>query len=407
MFEFISLNNIVALWFFTPIIVGGLTFPLIAFHFHRWSVIGPVSNWIVGPYMSVIILPMAYGISLLSLISSFFFEWSMPVMHLLFQILLWLVNFFGSSSWSTIWGWCPGITEFIFYYGGLFFMVLYIRKKDWIRSILIGITVGLSLFLSNQFCELIRSHDPRLHISFLSVGQGDSTLVTLPNGKTLLIDGGGMIGFDVGERLLASYLWRNKVSKIDILVLTHSDYDHIQGFSFILDHFPVGEIWLSQWQSKNKIFYEVIGKAEAKNIPCYLKKSGDSSIVSGVSFNFLNPRVHVSNQKSQKKSNDQSLVFKMNFKNKSFLFTGDIESSVERELAAVDLSSTILKVPHHGSKTSSSEEFLKKVNPELAVMSLGFQNRYHFPDPRVLKRYEEFGIRVWRTDIHGTLCLSP
>ncbi|MBI3019271.1 MAG: MBL fold metallo-hydrolase, partial [Deltaproteobacteria bacterium] len=227
------------------------------------------------------------------------------------------------------------------------------------------------------------------------------SLIELPHGKTVLIDGGGLWGsFDIGERVVGPALWRKRIRTIDVLILSHSDFDHSGGLAFILKHFNVGQIWLSQWQAPTRIFYTTLALAEEHHVPCYLLSAEHSSLYVGEThFEFLNPQNSFLNERT----NNLSLVFKMTYKNFSILFTGDIEKEIEQELLLKDIHATILKVPHHGSKTSSSYEFLKKVSPSLAVMSLGYQNRHHFPHGQVLKRYENLKIPTWRTDEQGTL----
>jgi competence protein ComEC len=192
-------------------------------------------------------------------------------------------------------------------------------------------------------------------------------------------------------------------------MLTHSDFDHTDGARFLIDHFDVKEMWISQW--RGGIHYEhILELSEMKNIPVYLiSKETGAKIFKGVEFQFLNPK----NIFEEATDNHQSIVFKCRYKNFSILFTGDIEKDVEEELSSSQkisgqkisglLQSAVLKVPHHGSKTSSSLSFLRSVKPKFAVISSCYANRFGHPHDEALQRYRKLGIPLFRTDQGGTL----
>ncbi len=380
-----------------------LTTPLIIYHFHRCSLIGVLSNVIAAPILSFFLLPLSFIITFFYFIfeplSTFLIMVTLPFYKLFVDMVHLLSQIPGASITIHL----PSELQLIFIYCVLFVVFYFISKRQW-KNVTSGILVGCILLLGYSFLtQWIRVSDSRLRVSFLSVGQGDSTLLELPHGKTMLIDGGGLFGFDVGERLVAPYLWRKGIRKIDVVILSHSDYDHIQGFHFILEHFRVGEIWLSQFQGRI-FYYKLIELAERKKIPCKLFLSTTlPHEMNGVQFYFLSP----SNVFGKYSDNDLSLVVTCRFKKFSLLFPGDIEKEVEEKLIYQTpchlLRSTILKVPHHGSKTSSSIDFLRTVSPQLAVMSVGRDNRYRLPSPEILDRYEKLGIHTWRTDLHGSL----
>ena len=387
-------------WLLTPVLAFVTTAPLVLFHFYRISWISLVSNLLIVPYMTFLMLPFSFILTGVYFISSSCADHLMIVFDFLVRILIFGVQKFSQFPGSFSYFPSPTLFELLITYGMFCFMSCFIFKRRYggaLKSFVFGMSIlGLSL----GFSLILKQKNPYLRISFLSVGQGDSSLIELPCGKTILIDGGGMWGLEIGERVVAPYLWKKRIRTLDIMIMSHSDFDHIQGLEFILKHFKVREFWLSQWQTKTKTFYKVLALAEHYNIPCILlSEKNDSTPVGEVQFKFLNP----SHPFLKEKVNNLSLVFKLTYKNFSVLFTGDIEKEVEESLLSYDIGSTLLKVPHHGSKTSSSAEFLKKVSPKLAVISLGIQNRYHFPHPSVLKRYEALKIPLWRTDEKGTL----
>ena len=388
----------------SPLAAMVMTAPIIAYHFHRLSLISLISNMVVVPYVSFILLPASF------IITGAYFIWEplagffMIPFYYLANLFMWAAHVFGSFSWSSVYVSLPNFFQIFLYYGFLFFIFYFVCQKAYQKAFLNFLIMLLMLNVYGFGKDFMRRHDPHLRISFLDVGQGDSSVIEFPRGKTMLIDAGGIWGaFDPGEKMVAPFLWKQGIRHIDYLVLSHSDFDHIEGFKFILEHFWVGEIWLSQWESHTQMFYEILSVAEQKQIPCYLLSQNTKSlIINGAEIRFLNPTTPF----ERVSSNNRALVLKITHQTVSVLFTGDIEKSIEEKLLEQDLKSTVLKVPHHGSKTSSSYAFLKAVSPTLAVMSLGYRNRYHFPHAQVLKRYERLHIPLWRTDQQGTLCIK-
>ncbi|MBI3017511.1 MAG: DNA internalization-related competence protein ComEC/Rec2 [Deltaproteobacteria bacterium] len=417
---FFTSKNFLGLLVVTPLVAFIVTAPLILYHFYRISLISLVSNLLGVPYVTFLLLPLSFGITAAFFICPMVALWLMVLFEPLARFFVWGVHLFSSFPWSSFYLSSPTPLEIFIYYGFLIFISysLFCRRYD---RVLKGFVLGMSvLSLSFGLSIYLKHKDLRLKVSFLSVGQGDSSLIELPHGKTVLVDGGGLWGsFDIGERVVGPYLLRKRIRRLDAIILSHSDFDHSGGLAFILKHFNVGQIWLSQWQAPTKTFYETLALAEKYQVPCYLLSAEHASLyVGGTRFQFLNPQNSFLNEgAATQRTNNLSLVFKMTHKNFSVLFTGDIEKEIEEELLLKDIHATILKVPHHGSKTSSSYPFLKKVSPSLAVMSLGVQNRYHFPHGAVLKRYEALKIPIWRTDEKGTLqiqtdgfdyqCLTP
>ncbi len=247
------------------------------------------------------------------------------------------------------------------------------------------------------------------------MGQGSSALVEMPEGFNLLIDGGGFSDnsvFDIGERVIAPLLWRKKIKTIDTIILSHPNSDHLNGLLYIAENFNVKRVWANCDIADTigyRKFMEII-KKKAIHMPEF-KDISRTHFINGAQLDFLYPPSDYmdNNKRTWSNLNNNSLVIKVEFGSKSFLFPGDIMTKAEKELVAIsgdNLKSDILIAPHHGSKTSNSEFFIDSVNPEIVIFSSGWRNRYRFPQPSVLEKYKERGCRILRTDSHGAVTIS-
>jgi competence protein ComEC len=250
----------------------------------------------------------------------------------------------------------------------------------------------------------------------VDVGHGSSALLELPDGYNIMIDGGGFSDnrvFDVGARIIAPLLWRKKIKTVDTLVLSHPNSDHLNGLIYIAEHFNVKNIWTNNETSNTygyKKLMEVVGRNNIQ-MPGY-KEIVRIHDINGVRFEVLSPPVDFIDRRiieSWRNINNNSLVIKVVFGAKSFLFPGDIKARAEGELVAAAgdrLKSTVLIAPHHGSRSSSTEPFLEKVSPEVVIISSRWKSRFGFPHPPVLKRYKERGCRIFGTARHGAITMS-
>jgi competence protein ComEC len=243
-----------------------------------------------------------------------------------------------------------------------------------------------------------------LRIAFLSVGEGDAAVIRFPGSRVMLIDGGGAFGesFDPGERLVAPYLWSRKIMHVDFVVASHPDRDHFGGLIFIARNFHPREFWTGGTSSDNQSYQELLAamaSAGARSSLC--DNVAPSMTIGGVTLRCVWPPPAI----IERLDNNDSVVLRLEFHGKAILFPGDLEAKAERELIATgaNVSATILKVPHHGSITSSSPAFLEAVSPRVAVMSLGYHNRFHFPSEVVVDRYRAAGITLFRTDQSGAI----
>ncbi len=254
-----------------------------------------------------------------------------------------------------------------------------------------------------------------LTVSIVDVGQGNAALLELPGGQCALIDGGGYSDntiFDIGEKVIAPFLWHKKIKTVETVILTHYDADHLNGLIYILKHFNVRRVLANHDPGtclKNDELMDVIRQKQIK-YPGY-KTFSKKIELSKVKLKIFYPQENFADlvsKDSWRDSNNNSMVVQVNFGDYSILFPGDIMKKAEKELVALnyDLRSTIMVAPHHGSSSSSTPEFLKQVNPEYIIISSGGQNRYGFPAPDVLARYEKDRIVTLRTDQNGCVCIS-
>jgi competence protein ComEC len=227
----------------------------------------------------------------------------------------------------------------------------------------------------------------------------------------MLVDGGGLYEdrFDVGQHVIAPFLWKNKIRKIDTLVLTHPDPDHFKGLNFIAQHFSIGQFWDNGFETQSEPYLQLKETLRQKNIKTQsLNEESPSQIINGVELSVLNPPAwNTMQRKAQhpRDLNNWSLVMKLQFKNVSVLLAGDIGKEAEARMLrnGCGLGADILKIPHHGSSSSSSLPFLDRVKPAYAILSVGERNIARLPHPDILKRYEQLGSRILRTDQHGAI----
>jgi competence protein ComEC len=253
-------------------------------------------------------------------------------------------------------------------------------------------------------------------VTIIDVGQGSAALLELPGGYNLLVDGGGFsdpTAFDVGANIVAPFLWRKKIKTVDTLVLSHPNSDHMNGLLYIARYFNVKNVW-STGESSSVLNYHKFRKIiEKKDIQLTrFKPLLQTQHINGVQFKILYPPSDFVNRKKTEKwrnYNNNSLVLKVRFGSQTFLFPGDIMARAERELVEIsgdELKSRVLIAPHHGSRTSSTDRFLDSVQPEVVIISSGWQNSEYFPHPHTLKRYKKRGYRIFRTSGDGAVAMS-
>lgn len=270
---------------------------------------------------------------------------------------------------------------------------------------------GLAAWLLLEL-QAIRAGAPRavLRVSALDIGQGDSLLLDLPGGGTMLVDGGGFVGspIDTGMRVLLPVLRAKRRSAIDVVVLSHPHPDHFGGLASTVQGIPVGEFWdtgQGEDQGAGPTYASLLASLRARQIPVRRPADlcGGPRIVSGAIVEILSP---CPSYHADASANDNSFVLRVSYGRRAALLVGDAEHEAEAELLHRDpkaLKADLLKVGHHGSRTSTSPAFLQAVSPSLAAISCGVRNRFGHPHPRALAALSAGGVPVARTDRGGQI----
>jgi competence protein ComEC len=431
------------------------TLPLVMFYFNQISVIGLLANAVVVPLVGFFVIPCG-------LLALFIYPISSQIAYGCVQICIFVldyglvvIKFFADLPFAAFKTITPSFFEILCYYilGGCllsllraklnptdlqgdlsarsahvssstrFFSRLTVTIRDMTagfrkkRGVIVAIAVVAALAGDTGYWLYQRFWRDELRVTYLDVGQGNAALLELPGGYTALIDGGGFSDnsvFDIGARVIAPFLWRNKIQTIDTLILSHPNSDHLNGLIFIARHFNVKNIW-TNGESKTTLGYKRLRKIVAGkhlNQPAF-KQMPRKQLINGVEFLFLYPPADFLDKKKKgqkwRNANNNSLVIKVSFGGVSFLFPGDIMAVAEKELvrlAGADLACDVLLVPHHGSRSSSSRPFLLKVKPDVAVISAGWKNRFRFPHATVLEAYQKRGCRILRTDRNGAIIFT-
>ena len=273
-----------------------------------------------------------------------------------------------------------------------------VKKPIVILVIVVLIIVSFVKKLPNDF-----------RIYFIDVGQGDSCLIVTPNNKSILVDGGegGGEGYDYGKNVVFPYLLDRGIKELDYMIISHFDSDHVGGLFYVLENIRVKKVVISiQGENSENLerLRKIVKKKKQKVI--VVKKGDNISIERDVSLKILWPRAQ--NMIKENILNNNSMVCKLSYKNFSMLFTGDIEEAekdILKEYDLNDLQSTILKVAHHGSNTSSSQEFVDAVNPQIALIGVGENNKFNHPSEEVIERLKIKGIKIFRTDQMGEISI--
>jgi competence protein ComEC len=249
-------------------------------------------------------------------------------------------------------------------------------------------------------------------VTFLDVGQGDCALVETSEGTRILIDGGGSreSRFDTGRRVVAPFLWDRGIRSLDLIVLSHPHPDHMNGLFSIVKLFPVRALWSSGLDSGLEGFDDLHRLLSDRAVPFRPVMAGDAAAIGGVVIDVVHPRkgFDPGTAKSYAAENSRALVLRVTVNGRSVLFTGDIHREGEQALLEnhPELPADVVKVPHHGSRTSSGEDFIAATRPRIAVISVGAGNPYRQPSEDVIARYERQGIRVYRTDRDGAVLVG-
>jgi competence protein ComEC len=291
-------------------------------------------------------------------------------------------------------------------WSGTLALIPFLGTRRWTRT---AVAACLTAALALSIWPWVKPGDGRLRITFLDVGQGDAILVELPEGRRLLVDGGpaGAGRLDVGERVVAPYLWNRPAARVDVVAVTHSDTDHSGGLRAVLTRFRVGELWENgRWGAGSE---ETLRAAERSGACRRTLVAGQRIWLGSALVTVLNPDGTLPlDEPAPDGENEQSLVLRLDWRGFSLLLTGDLgRPGEERVLAShAPVRALVLKVGHHGSRFSSTGEFLAATRPAVAVISVGARNPFRHPTPDALARLEAAGARIYRTDGDGAVILE-
>lgn len=244
----------------------------------------------------------------------------------------------------------------------------------------------------NEYTE-----ENNLIVEFIDTGQSDSIFIITPHNKTILIDAGESGEFEKINEILNNH----NISLIDVVIATHPHADHIGGMQKVIENYEIGKVYMPDVIHTSKTFENLLLAIEDKGLMIDIAEAGVKiDLDSALDLTFVSPNTIFKDD-----LNNNSAVLRLTYKDTSFLFTGDMETKAE-ELILDDIDVDVLKVGHHGSDTSSSEEFLERVTPDLAVILVGEENKYNHPSDEVLERLEKIGAEILRTDLHGNITIK-
>ncbi|MBF0566640.1 MAG: ComEC/Rec2 family competence protein [Nitrospirae bacterium] len=360
------------------------TMPAIVYYFHTLSLVQVIANLVVVPYMGFLLMPPLLVGSAIYLVTGWF---PCPgVVEWITLIMLKAVDFFAGLPYASInVRACPPAMVIVVYAGILGF---FCAKKKWLATL----SITSVAILTAIFYVFEPPHPAS--VVFLDVGQGDSAVVETPSGNALVVDTG-----TTGKEAAAYLRYRGR-SSINALLLSHNDSDHVGGHEYLLRNFKVLHVF-----DNGRIDYkDNVLKSYGKAIR-HLKR-GDVATLGGATITTLHPYDDFLPDKKRSSENDYSMVMKLAFSGHSFLFTGDVMKTGEDDLTSLGslLKADVLKVPHHGSHSSTTGPFLNLVNPAVAVISSGEGNSFGHPHQETLERLR--GLHVYRTDRLGTIVLT-
>ena len=408
--------------------------PIMMYTFNTISLSFVISNLLAGAILGIIVL-YAFALILLYMVLHNFISPLFIILNLMLKILIFIAHICSLIPFSKIYVVTPNLILIILFYLFLYLLVkkqdsnaiislFSVKKFSFIKpksdkinlnsEILSKKTIAfftIAIIILNFIYPVLTSKRDNLEINFIDVGQGDSTLIRVSN-KTILIDGGGSSygeTFDVGEQTLFPYLLDRGINTIDYVIVSHFDSDHCQGLNFIMENMKVKNAIISSLGQESNEYDIFLSLAKKQNTNLVYVKMGDIIKIGDCTIKILFPD---NEPITDNEKNNNAIVFKFLWKNISILFTGDIEEKAENKILSLysdnlgELKSTILKVAHHGSKTSTTKAFLEAVKPQIALIGVGEDNNFGHPNSGVIERLESIGCEIYRTDKYGEISIK-
>ncbi|MDQ7798076.1 MAG: DNA internalization-related competence protein ComEC/Rec2 [Candidatus Edwardsbacteria bacterium] len=390
-------------WVLTPLAVSLaaqlFTAPLLAWYFHRIPLISLVANLVVVP-LTGLILALALAMVLLNLLGGWV-AWPMAASAYLFsKIMLESVEFFsrlklGTINWPTV-SW-PQLAL----YAGICLLPFLWRRAGKPRLAAISVVMAAAAVMVWQQAL---ARPAGLRVTFLDVGQGDCALVEMPNGKRYLVDCGlSAPNRDSGRDVILPFLRAQGITRLDQVVISHSDADHCGGLSYLLDHVDIKNLVISDHPSSQPMFNRALEQARRGKVPLQTVSGYDTLCGIWPARGFLYSR-----EDSIHNGNESSLILYLQYGRTNILFPGDMGPELEDILLQKGLLGRcrVLKVPHHGARPNNPEELAGIISPELAVISVGENNRFGHPAREAVENYTAIGSTIYRTDLCGAVMME-
>ncbi len=378
------------------------TAPITAHHFNGFPLYGLVANLVVVPLFTLVIMPLAFASVAALAIHASLAHAVLAVTGYAINVGSHAIRLFASLPGAYVHLGAPTWIETLAWYA--IALVPFVRGR--VARFAVAGAIVLVFAGTGVVVRVADRLDRDLRLRVIDVGQGLAQLVEVPGGEKILIDGGGQGGptFDVGERVLAPYLWNRRIRRLDLVVATHVDADHYGGLEFVLRHFDVGELWLGETDPEPmpEGWNRLIDAATTREIPIRRVSAGTPPLVIGdAAIEVLWPPAGPG--AATPDDNARSLALRVSRGANVFLLPADLTSQMEETLAAAgcDLRADVLVASHHGAANGSSGAWLAAVRPAHAIVSAGYANRHGHPSPDTLRRLMDIGATIWRTDRDG------
>jgi competence protein ComEC len=374
--------------------------------FHSFSLVGPLANAILVPLTGFLVIPLGLAAAFIAPVSETCAGWLMGPAGFFLYLAVQGARLAASFPWASVMPVWPNTLETLFYYA-ILCSLLFFRKS---RAAKAGLALCLVLVLLDTGYWLHRRYGGKtLRMTVLDTGQSAATLLELPGGKTVLVDGGGFPdpeAMDMGRHVVAPFVFRKKIRTLDLVVLTHPQADHAGGLAYMAENFAIREFWDNGGRSNAAAVQALYTVLEEKRVHREAARAGKETELGGVRIKVLHPDAKTE-AKTKGDANARSVILRAVFGRHAFLLPGDAtagaEKSVLRKTNAEELRASVLLAPHHGSKTSSTEAFLSAVRPSLVVVQARAGGRTKIPDPSVMRRYRSAGARVVVTGVAGAV----